>query len=786
MARATDARLVPAALAVWGTALTGILGEWWLAPLVGVGTVVVAALVVLVVRWCRPAWYRRTWPQAAVVAGLAVVSAVVTAVEVRDAVEHPLRIAAGEGRSAAMAVVVSDDPRRVGGAPSGRPDQRVVVEARLESYRVAGEPGVRRGRGRVLVIAPADSWGELLPGQELAVEGRLSPPRSGEPLLAVVSARDPPGHPSEPPWWQRGAGELREGLRDAARVLAPEPAGLLPALVVGDTSQQSPQVVEEFRTAGLTHLTAVSGSNLAVVCGAVLLAARAVGAGPRGSAVAAGVALVGFVVLARPEPSVLRAAGMGAVTLLALVLGRERSALPALAATVAALLLVDPALAVSAGFTLSVLATGGLVLLAPPWVAALRTRGVPAGLAEALVVPLAAQVTTAPVVAALSAEVSLVGVVANIVAAPVVAPATVFGVVAAVLSVWAPGVAEFFVRLAGPEVSWLIWVGRTAAGVSHPTLPWPAGAGGGLVLAAVLAVVLVAARSSRFRVAAVGVVLGGALMVVPARTAFPGWPGPDWSFVACDVGQGDALVLATGEPGRAVVVDAGPDLTGVGDCLRRLGVTRVPLVILSHLHADHVGGLDGVLAGRRVGAVALGPARSPTWAYEEVAAVAAGRGVSLVELRLGQRLRWSGLAIDVLGPLDGYVADETSGTEVNNASLVLLATTSVGRVLLTGDAELAAQSGLLGAGVDLAAPVLKVPHHGSRYTLPEFLARVAPRVAIISVGADNRYGHPSGQVIAELRALGATVVRTDLNGHLAVGPGPEGVRVRVWREATAG
>ena len=166
------------------------------------------------------------------------------------------------------------------------------------------------------------------------------------------------------------------GLRDAAvRALPPAPAGLLPGLAVGDTRNQLPEVEEDFRTAGLTHLTAVSGANLTLVAGTVLLLLRLARADPRLAAALAAVALVGFVVLARPSPSVLRAAVMGGVVLLALALGRARSAVPALAAAVLVLLLVDPALAVDAGFALSVLATGALVLLGPPWAAALRRRG---------------------------------------------------------------------------------------------------------------------------------------------------------------------------------------------------------------------------------------------------------------------------------------------------------------------------------------------------------------------------------------------------------------------------
>ena len=323
------------------------------------------------------------------------------------------------------------------------------------------------------------------------------------------------------------------------------------------------------------------------------------------------VALVGFVILAGPEPSVLRAGVMGAVGLLALAIGRERAALPALGTAVVALVLWDPAMAVSFGFALSVLATAGLVLLAPRWADRLAARGVPRGLAEALAVPAAAHLVTAPVVAGMAGQVSLVSVVANLLAAPVVAPATVLGVLAALVApVW-PWFAELLVRVAGPEADWLILVARHAARVPGAVIGWPSGWWGGLLLVACVLLLVAALRRRRLRVL-VGVALAGLLVVlIPIRVIAPGWPPPGWVMVACDVGQGDGLVLATAEPGRAVVVDTGPEPGPMTACLDRLDVSRVPLVVLSHLHADHVGGLDAVLADHAVGAVAVGPAREP-------------------------------------------------------------------------------------------------------------------------------------------------------------------------------
>jgi competence protein ComEC len=356
-----------------------------------------------------------------------------------------------------------------------------------------------------------------------------------------------------------------------------------------------------------------------------------------------------------------------------------------------------------------------------------------------------------------------------------VAPATILGVLAALLAPMHEGAARLAVELAGPEASWLITVGRYAAEIPGASVGWPDGWPGGLLLAGALVVMYLLLRLRRIRTLLAAALVGVVLVLVPVRVAAPGWPATGWAVVACDVGQGDAVVLATADEDRAVLVDTGPDPGPVAACLRRLGIRRIPLLVLSHLHADHVGGLTAVLADRSVGAVAIGSSREPGWAWEEVRRLTKAAQVELVELTAGQRLDLPGLALEVLGPLRKG-ADDTN-TAINDSSLVLRAHTGAGRVLLTGDIELAGQADLLGTHVDIGADVLKVPHHGSRFSSPEFLAKVRPRIALVSVGAGNRYGHPNGPVVDALAGQGALVLRTDRDGDTAVLGGPEGPRV---------
>ncbi|MDQ1677716.1 MAG: competence protein ComEC [Actinomycetota bacterium] len=707
-----------------------------------------------------PRWARPTGRIVAVVA-LGVVAGGGScgfALAVRD--RGPLHRFAAEGATVRAELVVRDDARRLRSGPVGRP--LFAVPATVERIEVAGTRHVLGGR--VLVLATDPAWTRPLPGQRVRAEGRLAPPRGGDLTAAVLTARGPPEPLGVPPWYQRAAGGLRAGLQRACAGLPPERGGLVPGLVIGDTSRLDPAVEESFRATGMTHLLAVSGSNCAIVVGAVLVLLRALRVHPRVAAAIAGAALVGFVVLARPSPSVLRAAAMGTVALVALGVGRPRAALPALSTAVAGLLLLDPGLARSPGFALSALATLGLVVLAPRWRDALQTRGVPRPAAEALAVPAAAQAACAPLLAALFGGVGLVAVPANLLAVPAVAPAAVLGVAAAVVSPVAPPVAAGLAWLASWPAWWLVEVARTGAAVPGGTLPWPTGAWGGLALAAVLLVAAAAARIRAVRRIAVAVVAAVVLVALPIRVVAPGWPPEGWRIVGCAVGQGDTEVLRAG-PGSAVVVDAGPDPGAADACLRRLGVRAVPLLVLSHLHLDHVGGVAGVIRNRTVGAILTGTFDQPRTGRQLLADTVRRYGISIVRTGAGAAYQVGDVRLEVLGPVRRFGGTRS---DPNNNSLVLRAGVRGLTILLPGDAELDAQHAMLARGLARPVDVLKVPHHGSSFSEPAFLDAARARVALVEVGAGNDYGHPDAAVLAHLRGDGTRVLRTDLDGDVAV------------------
>jgi competence protein ComEC len=676
-------------------------------------------------------------------------------------------IADGAARSAAVVVtgVLLDDPRVV--PPRGDTlafRELIAATVRAERLEVAGRRFAVREP--VLVFSSDRHWLGLLPSQHVRVEGRLQSVTRSDDVAALLSARGPPAVVGEPSALQRLAGHLRQGLRDAVRPLPADERGLLPGLVDGDTSGLDPRLKADFRTTGLTHLVAVSGTNVAVVLGAALALCALVGVPLRWRPYAATAALLAFVVLARPSPSVLRAAVMGGIAMVALATGSRRQALPALCAAVLVLVLVSPDLAAQAGFALSTLATAGLLLVAPVWKARLQSAlpsWLPTWAAEALAVPAAAQLACTPVVVAISGSLGLLAVPANLLAIPAVAPATVLGVLAALLAPLCLPVAEGLAWLAFLPVHWLVVIAHTGARQPGATASLPTGWFGALLALLLLALGALVLRSPRLRRAAAAGVAGALLVLVGFVVVRPSWPPPGWLLVGCDVGQGDSFVVRVA-PATAVVIDSGPDPEKVDRCLRRLGISRVPLLVLTHLHADHVEGVSGLLRGRQVAQVQIGPLDEPAIEKARLQGWLDQRRIPVVRAEMGE-----GRAA---GPVRWEVLDATArhGTDSdpNNSSIVIRLVTHGVTVLFAGDLEDEAQRSLLARGLPLEADVLKVPHHGSHKQDGDFLDAVRARVALTPVGAGNPYGHPAVSTLQRLEADGARTYRSDRDGDVAV------------------
>lgn len=739
-ARPADLRTTWLGASAWAGALVGL----------HVGALVVAAVLASALVLAVLARRRLTMFGCVVTAASAAVTGFVT---VQGVATSPVAAWASERPIVETVLSVRSDPVTKTG-PFG---PYVVVHAHVASMVVRGR-SLTSSVPVVVVGRPA--WADVRLGSLVRCTARLTPSPDRGDQAGLLYAVSSPTNVRAPPRMFELADGLRASVRRASAGGPDQASALVPALVTGEDQGMSESLVADFRTAGLTHLTAVSGTNLTLVLAAVMLTAGWCGVRGRGRVLVGLLAILGFVLLARPEPSVLRAAVMGTVAVLALGSGGApgRGA-RALGVAVVTLLLLDPWLAVSPGFALSTLATAGILFAAPPMVRAL-SGWLPRPLAEAVAVPLAAQLCCTPVVAGLSGQVSLVAVLANLVAAPFIGPATVLGLAGGLVGVVLPVAGWLVSRPAVWCAQLIVTDAERAAGLPGAAIDWPATLPwlAALTALSVLAAV-VAPRMLRTR-AWSGALMAGLIVVLLVRMPAPGWPPAGWVLVMCDVGQGDALVLNAGSSG-AVVVDAGPDPSLVDRCLDRLGVQTVAAVVLTHFHADHVDGLPGVLASRRVGEVEVTALREPEYGADQVTREAGADGLPVRVPAFGEVDRVGSVTWRVVGPRR-IVSDSP-----NDASVVLLVHSRGITLLLSGDAEPPSQALMAQEHIG-RVDVLKVPHHGSAHQDFGFLAGLHPRVALVSVGADNDYGHPAPITMSMLEKTGAVVRRTDQDGDVAV------------------
>lgn len=749
--------LLPAG-AVWVVALVATALPVVAVPASAIALLAAVALTVLAVRV-------RTRRSVLLVAGAIACGAVLLAVAAGDARRHPTALPIGTPVVVELRVdqVGSSDGNDMSGALASRAMLRGTVT------RVAGQAV------EVPVLVFADGRVEALPGSLVRARVVLHATAPTDSAAAIGSVLGRVVVVRAPPPVQSAAAGLRTGLLARTAHLPGDGAALLPGLAVGDTSRVGADLQQAMQDASLTHLTAVSGANCAVVTVAVFALCGLLRLPRAMRIVLAGAALAGFVVLVTPQPSVVRAAAMAAVALLCALRGGRAAGIPALAVAVLVLLVLDPWLAWSAGFVLSAAATAGLLLLAGPLADRLG-RVLPRRLAVVIAVPVAAQAACQPVLVLLQPGIPVFGVLANLLAEPAAPIVTVLGLLACLLGPVAPPLATVAAVLAWVPAAWIGLVARTTARL--PQLGWPAGVAGA-VLAAVLVVagILMLSRPAPRPARVVGAVASViAVVVIVGAVAggavgrFTGTPR-DWTFAACDVGQGDGLVL-NGGGGRYAVVDTGREDAPIAACLARLGIGRIDLLVLTHWDADHVGAARS-LAGR-VGTAFVGP--SDGSAADALRSALRRGGAMVRQVRRGDTAQVGRLRLDVLWP-----PDPLGGIEAGNpASVTLHVTGGDASLLLTGDLGEEAQDALLAAGPLPQVDVVKVAHHGSADQSPALYAAARAAFGIVSVGADNDYGHPTRRLLGILRATGTQAVRTDQNGLVLVSWRSR--RVQVWTE----
>lgn len=552
-------------------------------------------------------------------------------------------------------------------------------------------------------------------------------------------------------------------LEALARLTGTGPALLASMLFGVPASGSALAALEDARTAGVAWAVTASGLHLAAL---ILVAGRiaaALGAGRRGRMAVTLLAVLVVAVAGGLRVSLMRAAIAAAASALSRVAGRRRDATAALGAAVLVLLLPDPSAAFDVGLLLGALALTAIALygtLAQSWLR--PVLGHSAG--RALGASLAAQFGVAPLSATLFGGVALLGPLVLVVTTPLAGAAVVAGMAGALaLPAWpAAGEALLTCGSAVAAAAAAVWAAAAVPGSFVPAdaVPLPVWA---LWAASAMALWLAWPQPRR----AVRVRLGVAVIaIVTAGVLWGASVGGPARVIALDVGQGDAILVRDGA--HALLVDTGADPVALRGALARAGVRSLEGVVLTHAHDDHTGGLPGLAGVARPAWIGVPDVRDDS--VDVLAAACARRAETVVRLRRDMAWSVGAAKVRVLWPRGGERL-----LDANDTSVVLLVEMGGGRALLLGDAEERAQRGVLEAW-STAVEMVKVAHHGSpNGNVPSALAVWSPDIALISVGAGNRFGHPSATVLETLAGVGAVVERTDLRGDLTwVGAPPSG------------
>ncbi|MBI4607642.1 MAG: DNA internalization-related competence protein ComEC/Rec2 [Candidatus Rokubacteria bacterium] len=591
--------------------------------------------------------------------------------------------------------------------------------------------------------------------------------------------------PEDPPWTVR---VKRWALATLHRNLPPRSAALLAGLLLGERTGLPRSMDEAFRRAGVYHILAVSGFNVALIASTVFLGLRLVGLPRRLVAVVASMLLVGYALVVGGQPSVVRATVMGLLLLLGLLLERDANPINSLALAALGILLWRPGDLWEPGFQLSFAATLGILWLTPSTLEVLTSRGWPTWLAAGVAVSLGAQLAVTPIMLSHFNQLSLVGIAANLVVVPLAALATTLGLAALLAASVSDGLAQLFF-----ESLWLILLALRFAARLASALPWALVHLPAPHWSAVAAFYGLLALVPRLHRSARATLIAGMLAAwVVALSVWP-WLKPldgRLRVTFLDVGQGDAIFVELPD-GRRLLLDGGPGGERRFDVGERIiapflwnrGVHALDVVAMSHSDPDHAGGLAAVIS--RFGIKEFWDNGIWEAGSAELYGLVERSGAIRRSLTRGTRFWLGPVLVTVLNPPAVPLRGSPRGpaSDENNNSLVLRLDWGLASFLFTGDLEQEGEAALLEARQPLGHLVLKVAHHGSRYSTTEaFLAAAQPRLAVVSAGARNPFRHPTGETLDRLDRAGARVFRTDRDGAIVLEM--DGATMSVTRWAT--
>lgn len=743
-----DFRLPLIALVTWGVIflIFGFAPPAWLQVVVWVAVVGCAVM-------CRGSRWLSQWALAVVLAGLAAGS-----IGLHEQLRHPSILVDFEGKTLDLTIELTQ-------ALTPGSTHIVGVLHHANGVQVARVPAM-------VFIPPASS--RLALGTVVSATASLRPVDKWDSRGWIGHANRLHQVSPSPAVFAR-ADSLREAFLERSLGRGGDAGALLPGLSLGDTTGVPDDLERDMRRSALAHLVAVSGANCALVVGIAVWITALLGGSVRARLLSGTVVLVGFVILVTPEPSVIRAAVMAVIVLFAMALGRPFQGLPVLGLTVWVLLLIDPWRSVELAFVLSVAATAG-ILLGYARLAGVLEKIMPKPLAWFVALPLSAQLAVQPIVILLRPALPVWGIPANILAAPAAPLVTLFGVLGAITGPLPGPVADFFTWLGWFPAAWIAGIARAVALAPLTEVRWVAGIPGliALAIATALALFAIPARSSRLWLVASGAVLSAGLVSQALPGVVAQWRVPSgWSVAQCDVGQGDSVVYQAGDV--TIVIDTGDSAELMEACLRTLRIRWVDYLLLSHFDRDHVGATE-VFQGKTT-TVLTGPPENDE--DRERLAHLADHGARIVEVVEGDRFDLGSVVLDIVWPAGGALS------QPGNDSSVVTVFTPTGdcpaclSMVALGDLGQMPQRMLSARLSGVSVDVVKVSHHGSADQYPDLYHQLGARVALIGVGATNRYGHPADSVMDFLADQGHHIIRSDKQGTSVVAAAKDG-RVQIW------